>query len=75
MILMREAKLKAAVVQEEELRGHLEEMKAGRTGRHRWIDGISWEYHGNIMGIFDGNIMGISWEFLMGISWEYHGNF
>ena len=27
--------------------------------------GISWDYHGNIMGLldYDGNIMGLSWEY------------
>ena len=41
------------------------------------IKGISWGYHGDIMGIYQGDIswgyQGISWDF-MGISWGYHGD-
>ena len=49
--------------------------------------GISWEFRGNLMGIFGadnqevnrfrGNLVGIWWEFggnLMGIWWEFDGN-
>jgi hypothetical protein len=63
------------LVLEPKLESH-EEVKTHPLGWFLSV-GISWEYHGNTMGMssgYHGNIMGVSWENhggIMGKPWEY----